>query len=204
MKRRATKERILRRLRSRSASASELARELGISKVAVYRHLNDLKRAGLVRVRSERRGMRGRPLNLFEAIDEPTAYARICRELLEQIEDLYGPGAGVRVLRARYREQLSAWKEAFAGMGTEERARKLVDWLTERGYAAVSRREGDELVLEQHRCPNLALAREYRELCQVELEFFGELLGVELEREGSLSEGDPCCRYRVALSPREA
>ncbi len=204
MKRRATKERILRRLRTRTASAAELARELGISKVAVYRHLNNLMRAGLVRVRSERRGARGRPLKLFEAIDEPTAYARMCRELLEQIEKLYGPGAGVRVLRARYKEQISAWKEAFAGLRVEERARRLVDWLTERGYAAVSRHEGGELVLEQHRCPHLALAHEYRELCQVELDFFGELLGVELTRESSLSAGDPCCRYRVALSVREA
>lgn len=195
----ATKQRILEHLRLHKASAAELAGELGLSKVAIYRHLEDLTREGLVRVSTRPAQGRGRPLRLYEAIDEPTAYARMCREMIEQIEELYGPGAGVRVLRARYRKELETWKASFAELGLEERARRLAQWLTERGYQARSQQEGNALILEQRRCPKLALAKDYRDLCQVEMEFFSDLLDVPLRRECALSEGDACCRYRIEL-----
>lgn len=195
----ATKQRILERLRLRKASAAQLAGELGLSKVAVYRHLEDLKGAGLVRARTQPASGRGRPTRLFEAIDEPTAYARMCRELLEQVEEVYGPGAGVRVLRARYKKELEAWSEGFRELELEEKARRLAEWLSERGYHAVTLSEGSGLVLEQRRCPKLALAREYPAVCQAEIEFFSELLGVSLVRERSLASGDACCRYRIEL-----
>jgi len=192
-----TKQKILEHLRLRPASAAQLARELGLSKVAVYRHLEDLRESGYVRVRTESKGGRGRPLRLYEAIDEPTAYARICNEMLEQIEQLYGPGAGVRVMRARYREQLRRWQSSFEGLPLKERVQRLAEWLTERGYQAESEVRRGELALEQQRCPKLALARGHREICSLEMEFFGELLGVRLERECSIAQGDRCCRYRV-------
>lgn len=192
-----TKQRILEHLRLRKASAAELAGELGLSKVAIYRHLEDLKRDGLVRVSTRPVQGRGRPLRLFEAIDEPTAYARMCREMLEQIEELYGPGAGVRVLRARYKKELETWRQGFQALSLEQRARRLAEWLTERGYQAESRREASGLVLEQRRCPKLALAKDYQVLCQVEMDFFSELLGVSLVRECSMTAGDTCCRYRI-------
>ena len=197
MKQGATKRRILELLRTRARSAAELARELGLSKVAVYRHLEDLKQGGYVRARVERRSGRGRPLKTYEAVDEPTAYARLCNEVLEQLERLYGPGAGVRVLRARYRDQLRRWKSAFEGLPLRERVERLADWLSERGHEAESRVVDGQLVLEQRRCPKLALAREHQEICGLEMEFFGELLGVRLEREQNIVAGDCCCRYRV-------
>jgi predicted ArsR family transcriptional regulator len=195
----ATKRRILEHLRLRKASAGELAGELGLSKVAIYRHLEDLEREGLVRVSTRSARGRGRPLRLFEAIDEPTAYARMCREMIEQIEELYGPGAGVRVLRARYRKEVETWKSSFRELEPLERVRRLAQWLTERGYQASALQQGTGLVLEQRRCPKLALARDYRPLCQVEMEFFSELLDVPLRRECAMSEGDACCRYRIEL-----
>jgi len=196
-----TKQRILEHLRLRKASAAELADELGLSKVAIYRHLEDLKRDGLVRVSTRSGQGRGRPLRLFEAIDEPTAYARMCREMLEQIEELYGPGAGVRVLRARYKKELETWRKGFQGLALEERLERLADWLTERGYQAQTRKDATGLVLEQHRCPQLALARDFQILCLIETEFFSELLGVPLVREQTLASGDACCRYRIRPEP---
>jgi len=194
-----TKQRILEHLRLRKASAAELAEELGLSKVAVYRHLADLEREGRVRTSTRPATRRGRPLRLYEAIDEPTAYARMCRDLIDQIEELYGPGAGVRVLRARYRKELETWKQSFRSLSPEDRATRLAQWLTERGYRARSRREGPDIVLEQLRCPELALAIDFRPLCEVEMEFFSDLLGVPLRRECAMSEGDACCRYRIEL-----
>lgn len=49
-----TKLRILETLRSRACCAGSLADSLGISKVAVHRHLEDLEREGLVRARLEK------------------------------------------------------------------------------------------------------------------------------------------------------
>jgi len=192
-----TKRKIIEHLRGNRSTVAELAEILGLSKVAIYRHLVDLEQEGLVHAVSRRRGGRGRPVRVFEAIDETTAYARMCREMIQQIEELYGPGAGVRVLRARYRKELDAWKASLQSLDLTERAVRLADWLSEQGYRAQARIEGNTIVLEQRHCPKLALAKDYRTLCQVEMEFFGELMGVPLRRESSLSNGDACCRYRA-------
>jgi len=199
-----TKKRILEYLRLHKAPAAELARELGLSKVVIYRHLEDLAQEGLVRISTRAIRGRGRPLRLYEAVDEPTAYATMCRDVIEHIEEIYGAGAAVRVLRARYRKELETWKASFTGLDLEERARRLAQWLTERGYRAICHKEGCLLVLEQRCCPQLALAKDFPALCQVEMEFFSDLLGAALRRECALSEGDACCRYRIELDERAA
>jgi predicted ArsR family transcriptional regulator len=52
-------------------------------------------------------------------------------------------------------------------------------------------------VITVHNCPVDCVARQYTQICVQELELYRELLGVPLERDHTIAEGDLFCRYVV-------
>ncbi len=192
-----TKLRILERLRTRPASAGDLAREFGLSRVAVHRHLADLEAHGLVRARTEKCAGRGRPRQVFQAVDAEAPYARMCGDVLAHLRELYGPDAVFDVLEARNARVKAELEPRMRGRSLKARLEILAEFLTERGYQAEVLREEGRYTLKQRRCPKLALAMEHGELCQAELRLYQDLLGVPVAQECRIAGGCGCCRYRV-------
>jgi predicted ArsR family transcriptional regulator len=191
---RETKLRILERLRSRPSCAAELAAELGISRVAIHRHLEDLLRKGLIRAQTIKEERRGRPRQIYQAVDPETPYAQLCNEVLSHLKSLFGSETVARVLSERNLKVASELAPQLQTLDLEGKLQRLAAFLTEEGYQARIRKEGHRWYLEEERCPRLALSQDYPELCQAELELYQELLGVSLEREERIAEGAPCCR----------
>ncbi|RDI96716.1 ArsR family transcriptional regulator [Meiothermus sp. QL-1] len=192
-----TKLRILETLRVRSSCAGSLAESLGISKVAVHRHLEDLEREGLVRSRLEKPEGRGRPKQVYEAVDEQAPYARMCAEVLAHLKELFGAGMVLEVLVQRNEKLLKELAPHLDGLSLEQKIYRLAEFLTQRGYQAQFHFENGAWYLVQARCPKLALSLEHPELCQAELEMYQKLLQVPLVREERIAAGGRCCRYRI-------
>jgi len=194
-----TKLRILEHLRTKKACAGELSDAVGISKVAIYRHLDDLVRDGLVRSTTEKCPGRGRPKLKFVAVDEQATYAKLCDEVFSHLEELFGSGAVLQVLSKRSQETIEELRPYLQGLDLEQKIHHLAEYLTEKGYQASYYHQGDTFYLEQGRCPGLALATEHSELCSTELQMYRELLGVDVVREERIASGGQTCRYRIEM-----
>jgi predicted ArsR family transcriptional regulator len=192
-----TKLRILETLRSRSSCAGSLAESLGISKVAVHRHLEDLEREGLVRARLEKNEGRGRPKQVYQAVDEQAPYARMCAEVLTHLKELFGAGLVLEVLTKRNNRLLEELSPHIEGLTLEQKVFRLAEFLVEQGYQASFYFENGAWYLEQARCPKLALSIEHGEFCQAEQQMYQKLLGVPVVREERIAAGGDCCRYRI-------
>jgi predicted ArsR family transcriptional regulator len=199
-----TKLRILETLRSRSSCAGSLAESLGISKVAVHRHLEDLEREGLVRARLEKSEGRGRPKQVYQAVDEQAPYARMCADVLSHLKELFGQGLVLEVLNRRNNRLLEELAPHLEGLSLEQKLYRLAEFLTERGYQASFFCENGSWYLEQGRCPKLALSLEHSEFCQAELELYQKLLGVPVTREKRIPAGGDCCRYRIEAAEQNS
>lgn len=190
-----TKERVLDLLRLRPYTAKELAEALGVSRVAVLKHLQDLEARGLVRSEVRKCLGRGRPYRLYMAQDREAPYASLCGDVLKEVERVLGREGVVRLLLERNRNLFAPLH--LEALPLRERLARLAQFLREQGYEAEVVEEGGKLFLCQKRCPKLALSREHEALCQSELLAYQELLGLPLMREERLAEGGSCCRYRV-------
>ncbi len=181
-----TKERILQLLAQQTCPAETLARRLGLSRVAVQRHLRELLAQGRVRYEDRRGGGRGRPRRYWRAVAPAEAAAGYCAVLLQVLRNRLGEAAYLRFL-------VEVEERRIAGVGGME---GLVSRLREQGYAP---RLG-EGVLDQATCPRLVLARRHPELCHAEAEAYHRLLGVPVRLIARIPDGSPICRFTLGGS----
>jgi DeoR family transcriptional regulator, suf operon transcriptional repressor len=193
--------------RSPDASLAEVARGLGISKVAVLAHVRQLESDGLV-ARAYRAGKVGRPSVVFRLTDAasplfPQNYVEMSRCALEFIEERLGRDA-VRELLARRAADVSERNRGrFAPGPLAERVRTLARLRTEGGYMAeVGPRRRGTVELLEHNCPILALAERYPEACETERAMFASLLGARVDVSHRVVAGDPVCRFLVRPGAR--
>jgi predicted ArsR family transcriptional regulator len=192
-----TKTRIVEMLRAKPCCAGLIAKTLGISKVAVHKHLEDLEHTGLVRARLEKAPGRGRPKQIYQAIDEQTPYATMCSEVLTHMRELLGSDTVLQVFSYRNQTLLRQLQPLMQGLNLEQKLCALVGFLNEQGYQAQFYSEDGQWYLQQDRCPKLALAMQHSEVCSSELELYQALLGVSVLRESRLAAAGDCCRYCI-------
>lgn len=190
-----TKERALELLRLKPFTAKELAEALGISRVAVQKHLQDLEARGLVLSELRKCRGRGRPYRVYRARDEATPYVALCADMLSGLERILGAEGAAEFLKGRYLEDLKAL--GLEGLPLKEKLERLAEFLRARGYEAEVEERDGVLYLCQRRCPRLALSQAHGTLCQGELLAYQEVLALPLVREERIAEGEACCRYRV-------
>lgn len=189
---------------SGAMTAEELARELGISQVAVRQHLASLEAEGIVSVTVERRGL-GRPSHRYRltvAGDEtfPRRYEAAAAELLHGLLEWQGAEA-VEALLAKRRQRLLETLEArFKDKPLAAQLQELARIQTDAGYMAevvADERDGYRLI--QHNCSACAVARHYPSICcEGEIRTIQQALGsVEIAREHSILDGDFTCTFRI-------
>ena len=198
-----SRERLLLSLKERGPLGLQaLSAELGISRVAVLRHLARLESEGLVR-RAHEGGRVGRPRALFSLTDSarplfPQAYAEVSVQALRFVERKLGRPAVVELLQGRAHELADQHRPGFPAGPLEARTRHLAELRDREGYmAAFAGRRGRAYELLEHNCPIFAIAREFPEACQVELRLFESLLGARVEASHRVVAGDPVCRFLV-------
>ncbi|MDP9404996.1 MAG: helix-turn-helix domain-containing protein [Actinomycetota bacterium] len=199
-----TRARVVECLRAAPASVAALAAELGLSEVAIRRHLQVLERDGLVSAATVRRRGPGRPGSEYALTDKarrlfPDNSAALANELLAFLEAEHGRGELRRFLRWRAERQSARYATALDGADTvEERTEALARVLSDDGFAstvaaAVAPDGATVLTLTQGHCAIKAVAEAYPEVCAYEASLFKQLLGGRLSRRETIAGGANAC-----------
>lgn len=193
--------------------ASKLAECLGITHVAVRRHLTALERDGLVTSTLERQPM-GRPTRLYsltELADDlfPKKYGALSLEILDFMAE-QDPSLELvdKFFDRRRRGLLKRYGDHVKeGATVPERIVRLTEIQAANGYFASYEEldESGEFTLKEYNCPVHTISRKYEHACHHELEFFKEVLGTDnVVRVECIAKGGACCRYRIGASRAEA
>jgi len=182
-----------------------LARQLGITAMAVRQHLQRLEAAGLAAHRTVVKG-RGRPAKLWRATPAADghfadAHAALVADLIGQMTKAFGEAGLDQLLKLRTVEQEKAYRARLAGKPSlRARLDMLARIRAEEGYMAEVRRDPEHgwLLVENH-CPICAAARQCSGLCREELALFQRVLGrdARVERVSHIVAGATRCAYRV-------
>ena len=207
-----TRQEILLSIKSSgSMTAEELARELGISQVAVRQHLSSLEAEGSIAVSIERRGL-GRPSHrymLTAAGDEtfPREYDSLANGLLNELRAWQGEAAVKQLLSLRRERMGQTLTSRLRDKSLAARVNELARVETENGYMAEAEQaENGTFTLTKRNCAVCSVARNHPEICcQSEDKMFKNLLGnVEVKLEQSIVEGDHVCSFSIRELPAEA
>lgn len=204
----ASREEIVQLLRARgSVCADALAESLNVSKQCVRKHLDILERDGYVAHSAERNG-RGRPSFVYHLTPQahqalfPKKYDLLARNVLQQVGAVWGERGLNAVFCGCAQDMAERLRPQLAGLDFDNRVQRLAELLDAEGYdAAVERLPDGSYWLTEKNCPLESVAREYRQVCDRELEVYRKLLDTEVYRESRIVTGAARCAYRV-LKPK--
>ncbi len=183
-------------------TADTLAELLGLTKVAVRRHLELLEKDGYVGYRAEWRE-RGRPCHVYSLTEKadslfPKTYDALARDLLRSTQECFGERGVLKVVNHRTNDMVAALRPHLEGLEFEQRVERLATLLVERGYLAECRKLADgSFLLVEKNCPTINVAYEFPQICQQERRLYAELLNCEVIREQRIAGGDQVCAYRI-------
>ncbi|WP_317259176.1 metalloregulator ArsR/SmtB family transcription factor [Paenibacillus sp. J5C2022] len=199
-----TREYILQLLKTRGAlSTKDLTEELGITVMAVRRHIQSLERDNLITSRTIRQSM-GRPTAVYALTEHaqgffPRKYHTLTLELLDELEDHFGEAAVERLFEGRKEKMLKKYDSSMQGKDIADRISLLADIQNENGYMVeLEKISDDEYFLKEHNCPIEQVATKYQHACQCELQLFKSLLGdADVSRTECLAKGGQRCTYSI-------
>lgn len=186
-------------------TVGELCQVLGITSMAVRRHLAALQKGGLIESRLVKQ-TRGRPTykyKLSEKSEElfPSDFQNFAVDLLDLIYEQSGH-KGVMDLLGRRNDRLAArLRSRVENKNLKERVEEVAKIFSENGYMTEWRAldEGG-FVIYQHHCAVHDLANQYRQLCVLEPRLMENLLGTKVTRKQYMLKNDPVCGYFVQPS----
>lgn len=199
-----SRELILRTLRARGkCTVKDLADAVGISPVSVRHHLANLQAEGLVASEAVRHGV-GRPRLRYtlteRALEQsPSRYYQLARRLLGEIKDTL-PSSAVSDLFSGVAEAMADhYADRLAGLPLEQKLRRLVELLSEEGFAADIETHGDRVLIHELSCPYFLMGKDHPEVCLVDQDFIARALSLPVERVTCLLDGQTHCTFAVSL-----
>lgn len=208
----ATRRKILNTLKkSDGLTADQLAMLLGITSMAVRKHLAALERDDLIESRVERRSV-GRPANVYSLSPEaddffPKQYDIILTDLLSDLARIDGEQKVDLLLERRADRTMDFLRARVARItDLEERVAALAEGMDELGYLAVCEKVDDStFYIKQYNCAINRVATSFPCACDHEAEMFRQLLDADVERSSHVLAGDHLCCYIIrARDPRPA
>ncbi|MCG3207976.1 MAG: hypothetical protein FOGNACKC_01577 [Anaerolineae bacterium] len=200
-----TRRRILKLLKEKSQlTADELSELLGISSVAVRRHLTKLESDELVTYDEVQRGM-GRPsfvYSLGPAASSyfPRRYEELAANVLETITELYGVEAVDAIFRMRSEHMIGLYRRHVNGNTLPERLIQLTELREADGYMSTWEPNSDgSFTLREANCPIIHVAEGCGSACNYDQILLEDLLDARIERKSHLARGDGACVYHVSV-----
>lgn len=198
-----TRKQIMMMLKTEGAlTVSEMAERLGVTEMAVRRHINTLERDRLIESKLLRQSM-GRPTNQYFLTEKseqffPKQYAGFTMEILSDLEKSHGSEIIEEVFKNRAKRILNTYLPKFKGKNLQERIRMLADIQDKRGYMVKwEKQEDGTFQFIEFNCPISMIASEYRHACKCEVNWFGELLDAEVERIECKTDNGQNCVYLI-------
>lgn len=198
-----TRKVILTMLKTQSPlSVSEMSKQLGITEMAVRRHLNTLERDGFLETRLLRQAM-GRPTSVYyltEQADDlfPKKYHQLALDLLNELWEEEGQERIDDLFERRKKKLEGKYQPRMQDKDLKERVTELAIIQNENGYMVEwEQPKENEFVLSEHNCPITQVANTFQQACSCELTLFENLLDAHVERTECLSKGGMKCVYVI-------
>ena len=184
-------------------TGDDLVGHLKISRTAVHQHLTALERDGYVE-KHTRTSSGGRPgfgwclsesgVHLF-----PKQYALFSDLLIHSLKDKLGSEELVSLFRTLGEGLARDYKPQLQGKTLAEQIDRVAEMMTELGYQAKSAPDPQaELpLIDARNCVYHHLAREHKEVCELDLALLGSLLESDIEHIECMVRGGEACRFRV-------
>jgi predicted ArsR family transcriptional regulator len=200
-------------------TASDLADSLGISAVAVRKHLDDMSEKSLVKSHeiapfgpAKPKG-RGRPARVYSLTSEgrdffENQYQSLAQEAVTYLATTFGDKAVKDFALSRANEMLKKYSLILnKAKDVTEKVEILSSALSIDGFAATTDKGSGPthtIQLCQHNCPIAHVAEQHPEFCDAELDAFSQLLGVNVTRLSTIANGRNICTSLVSTLPKSA
>ncbi|QAY65521.1 helix-turn-helix transcriptional regulator [Paenibacillus protaetiae] len=203
-----TREKIMHMLKTQgSLSAKDLTEQLGITSMAVRRHIGTLEKDHLIQSRTLRQPM-GRPTAVYSLSSQadsffPKNYNTIALDLLGELAAESGEVMVNRLFERRKETLQHKYESRMENMPFHDKVSVLADIQNENGYMAELAQTSDhEYVLTEYNCPIAQVANNYTHACTCERRLFESLLDAEVKRTECLAKGGSKCVYHIKKQDR--
>lgn len=191
--------------RNQEMTVAELCDVLGVTSMAVRRHLAGLQKDGLVDCRLVRQS-RGRPTYRYQLTPKaeslfPSGLGTLAFDLLDAVYETKGNKGVMELLTMRDDWLIKKHRSRLEKLSFEDRVKEVVKIYSENGFMTEWQRlpDGNYFIFQQH-CAIHHLATQYRQICVLEPILMEKLLGVKVTREKFILKNDPICGYLVHAS----
>ncbi|MFD1886334.1 helix-turn-helix transcriptional regulator [Paenibacillus wenxiniae] len=180
------------------ASVSDLAQKLGITEMAVRRHIQSLEQEGLLLAETVRIPT-GRPYLRFRLSEQaaehfPHNYHQLTLDLLDELDD----ASIARIFEGRKQKLLDRYRPLMEQQSLGERVAALTEIQHQSGYmASYESNDNGEYTMYEYNCPINRVADQHGIACQCEQELFQQLLGAKVTRTECIAKGGQCCIYQI-------
>jgi predicted ArsR family transcriptional regulator len=189
--------------RSQGLSVSELCDRVGLSYMGVKQHCIALEREGYLDTWRRPKGM-GRPekaYRLTQTAQEffPSEYGNFTTEILDSVQQVYGPNATDKILFNIYRNESGKLKAKISGFNLEEKMRQLAALRDERGYMSeyyFDRENGRHEIIE-YNSPILLCLDRFPILRDLEKQLFENTLNTGIHRNEERVSGLYKCVFHT-------
>lgn len=188
--------------RTGKMTVSELCKVLGITSMAVRRHLGALQHEGLVESEMIRKS-RGRPTYQYRLSEKantlfPSGFQTLAADLLEIVYEKDGHKGVMEFLSRRNERVGERLRERMANKDLAHRVAEVAKIFSEDGYMTEWEKLPDgNFIIYQRNCALHELANQYRQICVLEPRLIEALLGVKVTRQQYILKNDPVCGYLV-------
>ncbi|MCP8969759.1 helix-turn-helix transcriptional regulator [Ectobacillus ponti] len=205
MNTRSTKEEILSLLKAKKQmTVTELARELGVTEMAVRRHISKLEKDEYIQATLVRQHI-GRPTYVYTLSAKgedifPKQYKDFAMEMLESLSDLGHANLVEQLLKARTDRMKELLEQRLLDKPTTfSRLAEVIAAQQQNGYMAHMELESQgNFIMKKQNCPLLSVAEKFPALCDNEVDMYQELLpDTEVALISCVSGGDCACTYRI-------
>jgi len=190
--------------RSRGMSVNQLVEKMKMSYMGIKQHCLTLQRDGYLDTwrRPQKMGrpemvyrLTRRAHDLFQADSN-----RFTIDLLQSIQEIYGPNAPEKLLYSLYERKCASLKDKVKGATVAERAKALARIRDSESYMSqfTTEDEGGPQIIECH-SPLMNVLDKYPIIGRLEQEMFEQLLGTKVRREETRNSGLYECAFYFSL-----
>jgi len=190
--------------RSQGLSVSELCDRVGLSYMGVKQHCIALERDGYLDTWRRPKGM-GRPEKAYRLTSVaqeffPTEYSNFTTEILESVQEVYGPNSADKILFNIYKNETLKFRQKVNGSTVEEKMRSLAALREERGYMSeyYFDRDNNRHQIIEYNSPILNCLDQFPVLRDFEKQLFEDVLGSAVQREEERISGLYKCIFQTA------
>jgi predicted ArsR family transcriptional regulator len=188
--------------RNNEMTVAELCAVLGITSMAVRRHLSGLQKDGLVDCRLVRQS-RGRPTYRYRITAKaenlfPSGMGNMAFDLLDAVYEQQGHKGVMQLLSTRDEWLARKHLPRLEKLDLESRIKEVAKIFSDNGFMTEYKKleDGNYFIFQQH-CAVHHLATQYRQLCVLEPKLMERLIGRKITREKYMLKEDPICGYLV-------